>query len=402
MRPAQCAESSASRFLAEQVPFYAMALMVFWPGMLIAPALDRSPLRGIARGVAVVYFVFFSFYYWHDTGSNLIETLITGLRLMQVALPVWIVSYAIVVDDRLAAPLCRRFGPRVVALACLAIVIVLFAANAVGFIKHSKYLRTLEAGRDALAAEAPSGSVVIQHGAVSKLFAIPEGRPVYRWWNIGPGGSPYNPRLDAVLDGLRSPWFLAILARGDASLSDYETGSDRSLSDAPGQDGRPGPDSLPGRPHAMKPPRVAIIADYPEEVWPSMDLVAEMILTHLRRDHAGEIDAVRICPPYRHRLGRLPRLGRNADRVLNRYHDYPRYLSKLIHRESFDVYHIIDHSYAQLVHVLPADRTVVTCHDLDAFRCLLRPELEPRPRLVPCPGAAHPSRAPGGGGDRMR
>jgi glycosyltransferase involved in cell wall biosynthesis len=30
--------------------------------------------------------------------------------------------------------------------------------------------------------------------------------------------------------------------------------------------------------------------------------------------------------------------------------------------------------------VLPADRTVVTCHDLDTFRCLLEPEREPRPR----------------------
>jgi glycosyltransferase involved in cell wall biosynthesis len=134
----------------------------------------------------------------------------------------------------------------------------------------------------------------------------------------------------------------------------------------------------------MKPLRVAIVADYPEEGWPSMDLVAEMILAHLRRNHAGEVEAVRICPPYRHRLGRLPLgrasgIGRNADRVLNRYRDYPRYLNKLVHREPFDVYHVIDHSYAQLVHVLPMDRTVVTCHDLDAFRCLLRPELEPRP-----------------------
>jgi glycosyltransferase involved in cell wall biosynthesis len=134
----------------------------------------------------------------------------------------------------------------------------------------------------------------------------------------------------------------------------------------------------------MKPLRVAIVADYAEEVWPSMDLAAEMILAHLRRDHASEVEAVRICPPYRHRFGRLPLgpargVGRNADRVLNRYRDYPRYLNTLVHREPCDVYHVIDHSYAQLVHVLPADRTVVTCHDLDAFRCLLRPELEPRP-----------------------
>ena len=66
--------------------------------------------------------------------------------------------------------------------------------------------------------------------------------------------------------------------------------------------------------------------------------------------------------------------------MLNRYRDYPRYLNELIKREPFDIYHVIDHSYAQLVHVLPAERTMVTCHDLDTFRCLLQPELEPRPR----------------------
>ena len=49
-------------------------------------------------------------------------------------------------------------------------------------------------------------------------------------------------------------------------------------------------------------------------------------------------------------------------------------------REHFDFFHIVDHSYAQLVHELPADRTGVYCHDLDTFRCLFEPAREPRPR----------------------
>lgn len=132
----------------------------------------------------------------------------------------------------------------------------------------------------------------------------------------------------------------------------------------------------------MKPLRVAIVADYPEEGWPSMDLVARMVLDHLASGHSGEVEAVPIRPSYRHRLGRLPirrAAARNADRVLNRYVDYPRHLRRLDRRDPFDVYHVIDHSYAQLVHALPADRTVVTCHDLDTFRCLIRPDVEPRP-----------------------
>src|SRR5439155_3707275 len=53
----------------------------------------------------------------------------------------------------------------------------------------------------------------------------------------------------------------------------------------------------------------------------------------------------------------------------NRLWDYPRWLET--QRDRFDLFHVVDHSYAQLVHHLPADRTVVTCHDLDAFRSLL-------------------------------
>jgi len=44
----------------------------------------------------------------------------------------------------------------------------------------------------------------------------------------------------------------------------------------------------------------------------------------------------------------------------------------------FDVYHVIDHSYAHLLHELPGDRTLVTCHDLDAYRSVLQPDEEPR------------------------
>src|SRR5262249_38425605 len=131
-------------------------------------------------------------------------------------------------------------------------------------------------------------------------------------------------------------------------------------------------------PHSMSSPiRLAVVCDFPEEGWPSMDLVGEMILTHLGRNLAGQVKATRFCPPFRTRLTRWPmarRLGqaRNADRLLNRFWDYPRALKQT--RDGFDLYHVVDHSYAQLVHAIPAERAVVTCHDLDTFRCLLEPE----------------------------
>ena len=128
--------------------------------------------------------------------------------------------------------------------------------------------------------------------------------------------------------------------------------------------------------------RVAIVADYPEEGWPSMDLVAEMLVAHLGPSAVDGIDAVRVCPPFRRRSRPLPipkATRHNVDRLLNRFVDYPKFLRDLDRRGRFDIYHVVDQSYAQLVHALPAGRTVVNCHDLDAFRCLLRPDLEPRP-----------------------
>ena len=69
------------------------------------------------------------------------------------------------------------------------------------------------------------------------------------------------------------------------------------------------------------------------------------------------------------RLSRLPVVGRIpharlGDRLAGRLWDYPRWLAP--RTSEFDVFHIVDQSYAHLVRVLPAERTIVTCHDLDA------------------------------------
>jgi glycosyltransferase involved in cell wall biosynthesis len=130
-----------------------------------------------------------------------------------------------------------------------------------------------------------------------------------------------------------------------------------------------------------RPLQVAVVCDFVEEGWPSMDLFGEMILERLSAEHAERIATTRICPPLRRRFTRLPLIGRsraarNADRLLGRFGDYPRALAR---EGGFDLFHVVDHSYSQLVHALPAGRAVVTCHDLDTFRCLLEPEREPRP-----------------------
>jgi glycosyltransferase involved in cell wall biosynthesis len=131
-----------------------------------------------------------------------------------------------------------------------------------------------------------------------------------------------------------------------------------------------------------RPLRVAIIADFLEEQWPSMDLVAETIVERLEAQHDDDIKPGLIRPSMPRRFSRLaPRSVRmrDADRLAARFIDYPAILGRI--RDEFDLYHIIDHSYAHLVHYLRPDRTVVTCHDVDTFRCLFMPDIEHRSEL---------------------
>ena len=133
------------------------------------------------------------------------------------------------------------------------------------------------------------------------------------------------------------------------------------------------------------PPRLALIDDFAEEGWRSMDLCAERLHAELVADPRFTVERVR--PPYRRRFGRLApllpggrakRAAANADRLLNRVRNYPARLGRIA--GGYDLFHVVDHSYAHLALALPAGRTGVFCHDLDAFRCLLDPAAEPRPR----------------------
>jgi glycosyltransferase involved in cell wall biosynthesis len=100
-----------------------------------------------------------------------------------------------------------------------------------------------------------------------------------------------------------------------------------------------------------------------EEAWPSMDLVADMLVAHLQ--HPPRAVAPRLVRPH---LVDVPfRTGRPTTRVrvLNRFWLYRRALVGL--GADSDVFHILDHSYAHLALDLRPERTVITCHDVDAF-----------------------------------
>jgi glycosyltransferase involved in cell wall biosynthesis len=140
--------------------------------------------------------------------------------------------------------------------------------------------------------------------------------------------------------------------------------------------------SLPAKSIGTRRLRVAVVCDFLEENWLSMDRCAEMLLGGMRNHHSEDLVATQVRPGMRHVFTRVPLAGgnkhaRNADRLLNRLIKYPGYIRKLV--DQFDVFHIVDHSYANLVHALPPERCVVTCHDLDTFRCVIDPGRDKRP-----------------------
>src|SRR5215469_9934611 len=134
--------------------------------------------------------------------------------------------------------------------------------------------------------------------------------------------------------------------------------------------------------------KVAVVADYAEEGWASMDLVAEMLASRLVSMHRDAIDARLIRPRFVRPFTRFGSLRRsksffNAERAFNRYLLYPLWLRQ--QRGKFTLFHIVDHSYSHLANHLPPDRTIITCHDIDAFRAVLAPSRGPRaavPRVV--------------------
>ena len=112
-------------------------------------------------------------------------------------------------------------------------------------------------------------------------------------------------------------------------------------------------------------PRIAVIADLLEEKWPSMDLAAEQLATHLSL--RGDVDSVLIRPPLR--LARRGEPASAIERALGRFLQLPVELAAT--RFQADYFHIADHSYGHLALLFPCDRVGIYCHDIDAYRALL-------------------------------
>ena len=117
---------------------------------------------------------------------------------------------------------------------------------------------------------------------------------------------------------------------------------------------------------------IAVMFDAPEENWPSMELAGEMLFEQWRSNGSFNVVPTRVSiriPSMVRRVRGAGSAAFNADRALARYIAYP--IRAFAARRPGRLFHVVDHSYAQLVHALPGARTGVYCHDVDAFRPLL-------------------------------
>jgi glycosyltransferase involved in cell wall biosynthesis len=129
---------------------------------------------------------------------------------------------------------------------------------------------------------------------------------------------------------------------------------------------------------------IAVFLDSPDENWLAMNLAGEMLVTEWKTSLAAEVEPTGFTIA-------LPRLARRLlparraepafklDRLAGRFLVYPPLVAR--ERRRHDFFHVVDHSYAHLVHMLPHAQTGVYCHDLDAFRSVLEPEKRPRSAL---------------------
>src|SRR5438067_7698800 len=95
-------------------------------------------------------------------------------------------------------------------------------------------------------------------------------------------------------------------------------------------------------PDRRTPARIAILCDLAEERWPSMDLVADMLMEELRTHHGDSVAPEAIRPGLTRRFsgaGHDRGARFNADRLVARMWDYPRQLARQQVPTRFDLFH---------------------------------------------------------------
>ncbi|MBL4850320.1 MAG: hypothetical protein JKY65_32790 [Planctomycetes bacterium] len=216
--------------LSTNVPHYASALLLVWPGMLLAPlgwGLWRWSRRGehvspeVDRRAAILgalslplFGILLAYYFFDGQGSSFPSRVVLGQRLLLPALPAWVLLYAQVLSQEFPGDVFGAARRR----AWLAGVAPVFAilgvvGGGVVMARHQSYLEGLVVERERATAMIPPGSLVLANRHFSKLLEVPRpGLPSYRLLRY-----EYHGRL---LEGARiqagqeqAPYYLVHLRR---------------------------------------------------------------------------------------------------------------------------------------------------------------------------------------------
>jgi hypothetical protein len=158
------------KYLAEQIPFYAESLSLFWPLMFIAPLFCLYPEKSAIAAICLTFLAMLGCYYFHDSSPSRIQTDIIGLRLMQVALPAWIIGYAALLN-RIGNKLLKypnQFNKTLNIIAILSGITLTLAI----FSRHQSRLIDYAQRRETLLKATSSGGFLLTEGLVNKLVGI--------------------------------------------------------------------------------------------------------------------------------------------------------------------------------------------------------------------------------------
>jgi len=96
------ARSFSIQYFIYNLPYYLLSLNVLYPGMLLGAIFFGFKSRKISFFVipALVVILFYSFYYYIDGGSNIIEKLVKGQRFMVPIIPLLLIPYLDFLHDK--------------------------------------------------------------------------------------------------------------------------------------------------------------------------------------------------------------------------------------------------------------------------------------------------------------
>lgn len=149
-------------YFAQHFPFYLVALLLVFPGMLLGVVLYRGPGRWPLLLSAAGVVGFYSAYYFLDETGSKVESFVIGQRFLLAVLPLLVVAYGAWLSQLRLAPLVRRVLP-------LAASVLFVGAGAIHW-RHQSNLKKLVQVRNEVAAQVPESATLGCNVHVGKLL----------------------------------------------------------------------------------------------------------------------------------------------------------------------------------------------------------------------------------------